>query len=90
MPNYFQLWNSLWLQRDTVDALTLALVSHVGIYLGGFHVLVTEHVLDCVDSRTCIYLQGAEGVTGTMVVKPKINGRQIKAIRNVKRYDSVV
>ena len=56
----------LWLQRDAVDRLALALVSHVRINLSCFHVLVTEHVLDGVDARSCINLQGAESMTGAM------------------------
>ena len=60
------MWSYLWLQRDAVDRLALALISHVRIDLSGFHVLVTQHVLDSVDTRTCINLQGAEGMTGTV------------------------
>ena len=50
----------VWLQRNAVDALALALVSHVRIDLSGLHVLVSEHVLDGVNARTCINLQGTE------------------------------
>ena len=66
LPNDFQLWSCLWFQRDAVDTLALAFVSHVRIDLGGFHILVTEHVLDGVDARSCINLQGAESMTGAV------------------------
>ena len=66
LSDNFQLWNYLWLQRDTVDALTFALVCHVGIDLGCFHVFVSEHVLDGVDACSCINLQGAKGMAGAV------------------------
>ena len=66
LSNDFQLRSYLWLQRDAVDALALAFVSHVRIDLGGLHILVSEHVLDGVDARTCINLQGAECMTGAV------------------------
>ena len=66
LSNDFQLRSCLWLQRDAVDALALALVCHIRIDLSGLHVLVSEHVLDGVDARTCINLQGAESMTGAM------------------------
>ena len=64
--HYLQLKCNLWLQRDAVDRLALALVSHVCIDLSGFHVLVSEHVLDGIDTRTCINLQGAKGMAGAV------------------------
>ncbi len=57
LPDHFQLWSSLWLQGDAVDALALAFVSHVRIDLRGLDILVTEHVLNGVDSCTSINLQ---------------------------------
>ena len=65
----FQLWRYLWLQRDAIDTLALALVCHVCVNLSGFHVLVSEHVLDGVDTRTGINLQGTESMTGTMEIQ---------------------
>ena len=59
LPYNFQ-WHRLHrFEHDAIDTLTLALVSHRGIELGGLHVLMSEHVLDDVDARTCINLQGA-------------------------------
>ena len=62
LSDHFQLWSRLWLQCDAVHALSLALVSHVRIDLCGLNVLVTEHVLNGVDSCTSINLQRAESV----------------------------
>ena len=64
--HYLQLKCNLWLQRDAVDRLALALISHVSINLSGFHVLVSEHVLDGIDTCSCINLQGAESMTGAV------------------------
>ena len=56
LPYDFQLRSYLWLQRDTVDALALALVSHRSVDLSGRNVFVTQHVLNGIDACSCIYL----------------------------------
>ena len=66
LSNDFQLRSYLWLQRDAVDALALALVCHIRIDLRGLHVLVSEHVLDGVDACSCIHLQGTECMSATV------------------------
>ena len=47
----------LWLQRNTVNALSLSLVAHVGIDLGGLDILVSEYSLDDIDACSGICLK---------------------------------
>ena len=54
------------LEGDAVDAFALAAVGHVGVDLGGFHVLVAEHMLHGVDARPCLHLQRPERVPRAM------------------------
>ena len=52
----FQLHRLHRFERDAVYRLALALVSHRSIDLSCGNILVTQHVLDGVDARTCIHL----------------------------------
>lgn len=56
LSNHFQLYRLGWLQRNAVDGLALGVVSHVRIDLSGRDVLMTQHVLDCIDACSCIDL----------------------------------
>ena len=56
LSDNFQLWSYPWLQCDAVYRFSFAFVSHGCIDLSGFHVLVSQHVLDCIDACTSIHL----------------------------------
>ena len=70
---------------DGISGSILLCINYLGIDLSCCYLLMTEHFADGIDVRTISQLQGCIGVAKTVVVKPKINRRQMEAIRNLKR-----
>ena len=70
---------------DDISSITLTLINNVSINLSCFHIGMSKHSLNGIDIGVTFKLQGGEGVTAVMVVKPKINRRQTEAVRNLKR-----
>ena len=76
---------ALLFQRNEFRSLALVCVVQIGIDLSCRYILMSEHLRYSIDARSHTNLKGSECMPETMVVKPKINGRQMNAIRDVKR-----
>ena len=70
---------------NNIGSITLAFVNNVSINLGCFHVGMSKHSFNGIDVGIMFKLQGSKGVAGTMVIQPEISGRQMKAVRDIKR-----
>ena len=73
------------LQRNALGCVTFQFVDNLCIHLCCGKVTVGKQLAHGVDVRSSCQLQGRECMTEAVVVKPKINGRQTRADRNVKR-----
>ena len=70
---------------DGISGSILLCINYLGIDLSCCYLLMTEHFADGIDVRTISQLQGCIGVATHVVVKPEISGRQMEAVRNLKR-----
>ena len=73
------------LQRNALGCVTFQFVDNLCIHLCCGKVAVGKQLAHGVDVRASCQLQGGEGMTEAVVVKPKINRRQTEAVRNLKR-----
>ena len=72
-------------ERYSVGCITSLGVCMIDVDLCRAYILVRQEVLNGVDVRAKFQLQRGICVTEAVAVKPEINGRQIKAVRNLKR-----